>query len=262
MGEQFVELPDRGVTLCVDRAGEGPTLLVLNGTGSDLRNQPNPLQWPIAEHFDTVIFDHRCLGRSIQHDDAFQPSMADFAKDVLALCDHQGIDDFAVLGISFGGMVAQELATISGTRLTKLVLCCTSSGGEGGSSYPLHELYERGSSMDELANLWDIRTSYNDEVAEQMRRISQGRNRPADPPPGLLKQLEARRNHDMWHRLHLVLCDTLVANGIYDGVAVPENSERLAERIPQATLASFVGGHMFLAQDRQAWPAIIDFLQR
>lgn len=262
MAEHFVELPERGVTLCVERGGEGPPLLVINGTGSDLRNQPNALRWPIAEHFDTIVYDHRCLGRSTQHDEAYQPTMADFGQDALAMLDHLGVDQFSAIGISFGGMVAQELAVIAGTRMTKLVLCCTSSGGEGGASYPLHELYAEGRSIDEVAGLWDIRASYNEEVAAQMQRFFEGRPRPAVPPPGLLKQIEARRTHDTWHRLQLILCPTLVAHGIYDGVAPPENSEQLAKRIPRAKLAGFVGGHMFLFQDAKAWPAITEFLTR
>lgn len=262
MAEQFVNLAERGVTLCTDRAGDGPPLLVITGTGSDLRNQPNPLQWPIAKYFDTLVYDHRGLGRSEQHDPDYQPTMADFAADALALCDDQGFDEFSVLAISFGGMVAQELATISGTRLTRLVLCCTSSGGEGDSSYPIHDLYASGKSLDDLADVWDTRSSYDPAVAAQMANmLAAPRIRPTTPPPGLLKQLEARRHHDTWHRLHLVLCDTLVACGIYDGVAPPENSERLAAQIPRSELASFAGGHMFLAQDPQAWTRILHFLQ-
>jgi 3-oxoadipate enol-lactonase len=260
--EQFVELADRGVTLCVERGGEGLPLLVLNGTNSDLRNHPNATRWPIAKHFDVLVYDHRGLGRSVQHDPDYQPTMADFAADALALCDSLGIQEFAAIGISFGGMVAQELATIAGTRLTKLVLCCTSSGGEGGSSYPLHELFAKGETMDGIFGLWDIRISSNEEVADQHHLFLGGRDRPQaeSPTPGLLKQLQARSHHDMSHRLQLILADTLVAHGMYDGIAVPENSERLAERIKDATIAPFIGGHMFLWQDRTAWPAIIDFL--
>lgn len=262
MTEQFVNLSDRGVALCAERAGTGPALLVITGTGSDLRNHPNPLRWPIAEHFDTLAYDHRCLGQSEQHDPNHQPTMADYGADALALCDDQGFEEFSVIGVSFGGMVAQELATIAGTRLTRLVLCCTSSGGEGDSSYPLHELYAAGKSMDDLADVWDSRTTHDEVVAAQMAAMFEGRIRPETTPPGLLKQLEARRHHDTWDRLPQILCETLVAYGMYDGVASPENSERLAERLPRAELASFAAGHMFLAQDPLAWPTILKFLQR
>ena len=47
-----------------------------------------------------------------------------------------------MIGVSFGGMVAQELAVRHPRRVARLVLACTSPGGAGGSSYPLHELAE------------------------------------------------------------------------------------------------------------------------
>ena len=53
---------------------------------------------------------------------------------------------------------------------------------------------------------------------------------------------------------------TLVAGGLHDGQAPPENLERLAAALPDASLRFVEGGHMFLLQDRDAWPAIVDFL--
>ena len=258
--DQFVTLAHRRVTLCVARGGQGQPLLVLGGTGSDLRVRPNPLQWPIAGEFDVLAFDHRGLGRSVADDPEYQPTMADFAGDGLALCDQQGLDTFAVIGVSFGGMVAQEVALLAGPRVSKLVLCCTSSGGAGGSSYPLHELYEHGRTPDDVFGLYDVRSQHDRAIAERMLAIFNARPRPATPPPGLLKQLEARRRHDTWDRLTQIQAPTLIAHGIYDGIAPPENSQALADRIPNARLAPFIGGHMFLWQDAAAWPTIVKFL--
>jgi pimeloyl-ACP methyl ester carboxylesterase len=66
--------------------------------------------------------------------------MASYAADGAALLDHAGWTTARVFGISFGGMVAQELAVTWPDRVERLALLCTSPGGEGGSSYPLHEL--------------------------------------------------------------------------------------------------------------------------
>lgn len=262
---RFVDLPDRGVTLCVARGGSpnidtGRPLVILNGTGSDLRNRPNALEWPVARQFEILTLDHRCLGRSEQHDPDYQPSMADFAQDLLALCDAEGIGEFDLLGISFGGMVAQEIAIAAGRRVVSLVLCCTSSGGVGGASYPLHEIYEQSDDHADLIYLWDARTKSDPLIEAQARKAYDERPRPAEPPPGLLKQIEARRHHDTWDRLDQIEADTFIACGEYDDVAPVENSRKLAQRIHGAEVASFDGGHFFLRQDRTAWPHIIDFL--
>lgn len=238
----------------------GRPLVVLNGTGSDLRNRPNALEWPVANELEVLTFDHRCLGRSEQHDVDHQPTMADFALDALALCDAEGIDDFDLLGVSFGGMVAQEVAIAAGTRVVSLVLCCTSSGGAGGASYPLHEARASGEDPVEMIYRWDNRARTDERIEAQLKRSFAERPRPAEAPRGLLQQIEARRHHDTWDRLDQIQADTFIACGEYDDVAPVENSRKLAQRIYGAEVASFEGGHFFLRQDRTAWPHILDFL--
>ena len=68
-------------------------------------------------------------------------------------------------------------------------------------------------------------------------------------------QLDARRRHDTWERLGQIACPTLVCTGRHDGIAPPDNSERLASAIPGARLQLFDGGHLFLLQDSTAFPA-------
>ena len=57
--------------------------------------------------------------------------MADYAEDAVGLLDAVGWDRCHVMGVSFGGMVAQELAIRYPERVDRLVLACTSSGGAG-----------------------------------------------------------------------------------------------------------------------------------
>jgi 3-oxoadipate enol-lactonase len=52
-----------------------------------------------------------------------------------------------------------------------------------------------------------------------------------------------------------------VCAGRYDDIAPMENSELLAARIPGARLEVFEGGHLFMIQDRSAFPTIIEFLR-
>jgi 3-oxoadipate enol-lactonase len=77
---------------------------------------------------------------------------------------------------------------------------------------------------------------------------------------GAHRQLMARAAHDAWDRLGEIACPTLIAAGRYDGIALPETQEKMASRIPGATLRFFDGGHLFMIQDRTATPAMAAFL--
>ena len=255
--------PTPGARLTYERAGSGPALLHIGGTGGDLRRPPHPLAWPGAKRFDQVAYDHRGLGRSIARDPEAQPTMADFAGDALALADHVGWERFALIGVSFGGMVAQEVAIRAGDRVTRIVLACTSSGGAGGSSAPLHEILmrpraERDAAMVELI---DTRTREDARLRAEFAVLLAAVPEPDDRARrGLMAQLEARRHHDTWSRLPGIAAPTLVAAGRHDALAPLANSSALAGAIPNARLEIFDGGHAFLSQDPRAWPAIAEFL--
>lgn len=249
-----------GVQLHHEVVGSGPPLLAVNGSGTDLRMPMSSLQWPVVDRFTVAGYDHRGLGRSVPDDPGAQPTMDDFARDAIGLADHLGWDRFAVVGISFGGMVAQHLAAIAGDRVTRLVLACTSSGGAGGSSYPLHEVAplppdER---ADRMVELLDTRAADDSRIRDLFLPFLQLDVAP--PSEGYRRQLEARRHHDAWDRLPSITAPTLVAAGRFDGIAPLANGEALARRIPDAELATFDGGHAFFVQDPAAWPAIVGFL--
>ncbi len=258
----LAELGD--AALFYETAGDGPRVLVIGGTGGDLRHPPGPFSWPGAERFSLLAYDHRDQGRSRSRH-AEQPAMADFARDALALVDHMGWDRFGVVGVSFGGMVAQEVALAAGERVGRLVLACTSSGGDGSRSYPLHELYALTEEVRaaRLVELLDTRSRDEPAVAEAIAGyllVNRALAAHEDPPAGLLRQLEARRHHDASARLSRLRVPTLVAAGRFDGIAPVAACGRLAESIPGAELAVFDGGHGFLLQDPAAWPAIAGFL--
>src|SRR3954471_7482268 len=97
-----------GIELYFERAGSAPPLLFISGTGGDLRNKPNVFDGPLVRRFDLLGYDQRGLGQSGKPDIPY--SMADYADDAAALMADQGLDSALVMGASFGGMVAQELA--------------------------------------------------------------------------------------------------------------------------------------------------------
>ncbi|MDQ1474988.1 MAG: hypothetical protein QOE62_217 [Actinomycetota bacterium] len=256
-----------GIDLYYERRGTGPRLLFLNGSGATLASSSLLLD-PFTARFDVVAHDQRGLGNT--EVPAGPYTMSDYAADATALLDAVGWDRCRVVGVSFGGMVAQELAVTAPERVERLALCCTSPGGVGGASYPLHELASR--PVAERAEIGTrlLDTRFDREwlashpgdrgLAEMMAARRADSDKSADELRGETEQLRARAGHDVCDRLHLVSAPTLIAGGRYDGIAPRANSEAIATRVPHADLRLYEGGHAFFAQDPKALPEILDFL--
>jgi 3-oxoadipate enol-lactonase len=256
------------IDLWYERAGGGEPLLYISGTGGDLRFRPGVFDGLLPQRFDVLAYDQRGMGRSAKPDVPY--SMADYGDDAAALMQAMGWDSALVVGVSFGGMVAQELALRHPGRVRRLVLACTSPGGAGGSSYPFHEiqhLHGEARARHLIPRL-DTRNdeawaAANPEALRQMLAMMSA-DPFADEPGhavGARRQLEARALHDTWARLPKIRCPTLIAAGRYDAIAPPETQQRMADRIRGAELRFFEGGHLFLMQDPRALPAVIGFLE-
>lgn len=255
-----------GIDLYWEQAGEGPRLLMFNGSGSTIERM-RPLMGVLASQFDVVLHDQRGLGRTEIPEGPY--SMTDYAADAIALVDHLGWDTFSVIGISFGGMVAQEFTVTVPDRVERLALLCTSPGGAGGSSYPLHELRSMDAESRSSVSMTIMDTRFTPEWLEShpadklfVQGISGDYGSPAgsDAERGEIEQLMARSAHDVWDRLDRITAPTFIGAGRYDGIAPLSNSEAMAERIPNAELHVYEGGHGFFAQDASAFPDVLGFL--
>jgi 3-oxoadipate enol-lactonase len=110
------------------RAGAGEPLLLIQGMSATHLAWGRPFGSLLEESFDCVSFDNRGIGLSASAGEAF--TIADMAADALGLLDALGIASAHVLGISMGGMIAQELALGHPGRVRSLTLGCTYCGGE------------------------------------------------------------------------------------------------------------------------------------
>jgi len=251
-----------------ERQGRGPPLLFISGTGGDLRHHPGVFEGPLPGRFDVIGYDQRGMGRSGKPDRPY--TMADYGDDAAALIDHAGWDDALVIGVSFGGMVAQELVLRHPERVRRLVLACTSPGGAGGASFPFHEIAHLTGEA-RARHMIPITDTRRDEAWARanpdamLELLLLGSTDPyADEPghaAGARRQLEARAGHDVWDRLGQITCPVLIAAGRYDGIALPQTQQRMAERIAGAQPSGFEGGHLFTMQDPKAMPAIMAFLE-
>lgn len=261
------EVQANGISIYFETGGSGQRLLFISGTGGDLRNRPNVFDGPLAESFEILAYDQRGLGRTEKPDCEY--TMADYAADAGSLLDTLGWGPVPVMGVSFGGMVAQELALRFPDKVSALVLACTSSGGAGGASFPLHELesLDEQSRAERHLELADTRRDQSWRIANQekwdsLQALSRAARRDDRDLTGAARQLAARAGHDTWERLPELQVPVLLAGGRYDGIAPEANMAALASRISGSELELFDGGHLFLIQDKSAYPHIIQWLSR
>jgi 3-oxoadipate enol-lactonase len=254
------------ISINYEVSGSGPRVLFFNGSGATLKSTAL-LIGALAKTCTVLAHDQRGLGETSIPEGPY--TMAQYAQDGAALLDHVGWDTCAVVGISFGGMVAQEFAVSYPQRVEKLVLLCTSAGGDAGASYPLHELGalpadERAVRITTLTDTrftpeW-LATHPDDAAMVAMRNEQAAVPKSKDTIKGEMLQLGARIGHDVSDRLHLVTAPVFVTAGRFDGIAPVSNSEEIVKRLPDATLSIYEGGHIFTAQDRQAIVDIRNFL--
>jgi 3-oxoadipate enol-lactonase len=260
----------RDLRMYCEIRGTGPRLLNISGTGGDLRRSPNVFAMPIAQHFQILAYDQRGLGQTSRPDIPY--TMADYADDANGLLDAVGWERCLVMGISFGGMVAQEFALRYPQRVERLVLGCTSSGGAGGASYPLHEIshlpvedYVRhnlqlSDTRRDAAWLTANPAQFQTLFDQTLARLRVGADEPGRQI-GAHRQLEARARHDTYERLPTLRMPVYLCGGQYDGIATPANLEAMQKQIPGARLEFFEGGHLFFIQDPRAFERIAAFLQ-
>jgi pimeloyl-ACP methyl ester carboxylesterase len=254
-----------GLAIYYERRGSGPPLLFLNGSGATLAKSGMLIDLFTAR-FEVVAHDQRGLGQTSVPPGPY--SMADYAADAVAVLDAAGWVSARVVGVSFGGMVAQELAVTFPERVERLALVCTSPGGAS-PSYPLHELAGLPAAERDALRIRLLDTRFTPEWLaahpsdQRLVEFMADRSGPAsegEVAPGEREQLLARSRHDVVDRLGAVRCPTLVASGRYDGIAPVANGEAIASRVPDAELRVYEGGHAFFVQDRTALPEILDFL--
>ena len=253
----------------VEGSGE-PLVLIMGFTGT---RRGWIFQRPaFRKYFQLVTFDNRGVGGSDKPSSPY--TMRAMADDTIALMDHLGIDKAHILGVSMGGMIAQEVAINYPERVRKLVLGCTFArvdemGGHT-SEYAKALGLQEGSSADELRSLAIVKVLSAVFSIAFNRRLYRMIVVPLSPlyarllaGEGVAGQFEAILGHDTADRLHMIEAPTLVITGAGDRLIKPSSSEVLANSIPNARLVSFEGGsHAFFVEMRGRFNReVLDFLR-
>src|ERR1039458_1925531 len=240
------------IELDYERSGSGPPMLLIMGMSGTALHWCEPFLTALRRDFEVIVYNHRGVGASSRLDEPI--SIVQMAADAVGLLDALDIDSAHVVGISMGGMIAQELALAHPERVRTLTLGCTYCGGEGSilaSPEVLQRLTEAMMSGDRERAL---RTGFEVNVSATMAADEEayaafleiGRRR-AVAVPVVMAQMQACIAHDTNARLSELAMPTLVLHGTDDQLLPLENGRLIASRVPGSQLEVFDDvGHLFL----------------
>lgn len=249
--------------------GQGPPLLMIMGFGGQASSWGEPFLDRLRPHFTLVRFSNRGTGRSSRPQAPF--SVRDMADDAVAVLEAAGFERGHILGVSMGGMIAQELAINHPRSVLGLVLGCTLPGGPlsvtASPEVVTDLLPTPGLSREEqVRKTWPVITSAEffergRDFLEEMLWV--GLETPT-PVETLMLQAAAVQGFDAYDRLPQVQAPTLIIHGDADRLVPVENAHILQRRLLNSQVEVLVGaGHVFFwEQPEAAAGAVIDFLSR
>jgi pimeloyl-ACP methyl ester carboxylesterase len=240
-----------GTDLYFERRGEGEPLLLIQGLGGNSLHWGEGFLGGLEDGFELILYDHRGAGRSGPLDG--EHTIADLAADALALLDVLEIERAHIVGISMGGMVAQELVLQAPERVRTLTLGCTFPGGPEATMTDLSVVGMLAEAVLSGDDERTLRVGYEVMIAAEYadregayELYSELAGQHPAPIPVLMAQLSAIMGHDTSERLAEIEAPTLVVHGTADRLMDVANGELIARLIPGARLELLEGsGHMF-----------------
>ena len=241
--------------------GSGPPLLLINGIGANLE-----LLDPFIEALDnvgghkigTIRFDVPGIGRSPLP--RFPLRFRGLARLICGMLDVLGYPVVDVLGISWGGALAQEFAHQYSSRCRRLILMSTSSGGISVPGKPgvLGKMISPRRYLDPSYMISNAPLLYGDAFRQnpdlahtysQLIKAPHGR--------GYIMELVAGVGWTSITWLRRLQQPTLILAGKDDVIVPPINARILARLIPHATLHIFNGGHLFLLTEKEQVASLV-----
>lgn len=249
-----------GVSIRYTSEGEGFPVFLIMGFGATSDLWSPEFKNPLAQAHRVLAFDNRGIGGS--KGPSVPPSIAIYAQDAIGLMDHLGIGKAHFIGISMGGMIAQQIAVRYPDRVAKLVLGATTCS----SRYIRHSPALLGLWLIGIAPRLALRALVSDEYLERHPEVVEKIRSYARLHRASLKSLKQQSqsvsSFDLDDQVTSIKAPTLIIAGTGDRIINSENSLILASRIRGSKLIEFPGvGHAFtLERGPETNQAILDFL--
>jgi pimeloyl-ACP methyl ester carboxylesterase len=247
--------------------GRGFPLMMIMGLGANVDWWDPRMIQGLLKKFKLVMFDNRGAGRTDASNRRY--TIRSFAEDTAGLMDVLGISRAHVIGVSMGGMIAQELALNFPEKVEKLVLCSTNCGGARSvpaSQEVLQALTADRSALspEEMVRMTipllfteDFIKKNPDLVEFSIQQIL----RAPISNESFVRQLNAIMEFDTYDRLPQIRASTLILHGKRDILVPPENAAVLAEAIPNAKLVYFQNSaHGLVEEMEKVVHVLLDFL--
>lgn len=245
----MVDVDGTRLRIAVHPGAPGRTpLLLVNGIGCGFESF-DPLVRALDPAVPVIRFDPPGAGGSPLP--ACPYRLPGLARTVLGLLDHLGHEEADVLGISWGGALAQQIARTWGPRCRRLVLVATGAGAlmvPAGPRVLLHLATPRrhrdpGYVRRVAPDLYGGAARTDPELA---RHVLHDHSR-TGPALGYLYQIFAATGWTSAAFLPRLHQPTLVLTGDDDPIIPPVNGRMIAALIPNARLHVYRGGHIELA---------------
>jgi 3-oxoadipate enol-lactonase len=253
-----------GLDLAYRLDGDGPeTLVLVNGLADTKESWAAQLP-AFGERYRVLSFDNRGIGESPTPPGPY--TTADMAEDLAGLVDALGVERFHLLGVSMGGMIAQEYAIAHADRLLSATFACTYSY-PGPFCLRMFQCWRDlvpslgvGFTQREVI-LWAFTTDFFEQREDELAAVEDEMARNPQTTEAYLAQLHSIEQHDTRGRLAGVTCPALTLIGEQDLIIYPKLSRRLHDELPRSTWAEVPGGHACLWEHPDAFnDAVLAYL--
>ena len=269
----YVDVVGSGLVAKGPEMVERPVVFVLHGGPGFDHSTMKPAFNPLADTAQLIYYDHRGQGRS-DHDSPENWNLDQWADDLRALIDLLGVDDPIILGLSFGGFVAQNYAIRHPDRIHKLILASTVARMVPERVFDAFQKFGGDKARSAAEDFWggpnaENTAVYMTECMPLYSRVKQDPDalkRPVMTPKVIAHFSQPGGENwtfDYREQLSSVACPTLVTAGDIDPITPIEAVQEMADQIPSNILQFEIFpecGHGVHRDDSRAFDVMEKFI--